>query len=171
LWVAAVLLQTAVPCAAQKQPASLAPVVQPITITAERLVNDGRANTAEFSGNVRVVRGNGRLEADRLTIYYRSTPTSPQTQPLEQSEIQQIVAQGNVRIRSPEITAETQQAVYNQAERTIALSGAGSRVTHAQAVLKAARITFQIDSGILQAQGETNNRVSFVFRGKAPTGD
>jgi lipopolysaccharide export system protein LptA len=137
-----------------------------ITIAADQLVVDREANTAEFAGNVNVTRTDGHLTADRLVVYYRNaareTPKENRSGDLN-SGIDKMVAEGHVRIETPQIVAEAEKAVYRQSDRTIVLSGANARVSSGNNSVAGSSITLYIDKESISVVGDAHQRVEAIL--------
>ena len=84
---------------------------QPIAITADSTTADMRAETATYSGNVRVMQGNLILRSDTLSIK------------VARGSIEHIEANGSVILSSPQGQATGSTAVYDISERVVKLSG------------------------------------------------
>lgn len=84
---------------------------QPISITADSTTADMRAETATYSGNVRVMQGNLILRSDSLAIK------------VSRGTIEHIEAKGGVILTSPQGQATGSTAVYSISERVVKLSG------------------------------------------------
>ncbi|MFZ0611251.1 MAG: lipopolysaccharide transport periplasmic protein LptA [Desulfobacterales bacterium] len=136
---------------------------QPITITADQLVSDDTSKTAEFSGNVKVVRGEYTLTADRLVVSYKKGEPAAAPNSMGRTNIREVAAEGNVRIFSTELTAAAQRAVYDAGERTLVLSGDASTVTSGAASVSGARITLFLDTARFEVSGGPAERVRGVF--------
>lgn len=147
--------------AAQARDSSPAP--QPITITADELVSDDTSKTAEFSGNVKVVRGEYTLTADRLVVSYKDGGPAAAPKSMGRANIREVVAEGRVRIFSTELTAAAQRAVYDAGERTLVLSGDASKVTSGAASVSGSQIILFLDSARFEVSGGPAERVRGVF--------
>ncbi len=90
------------------------PKKSPIRIQSEQLVAEKAADTAEFSGAVRVEGDGYTISADHLTIHFRpgTAGGNPLTGTISAKEISRIAARGQVRIRTDALTASAEQAVY-----------------------------------------------------------
>ena len=134
-----------------------------ITVTADRLVSDREAKTATFTGRVKVVRGNSTIEADRLTVLYAgNAPRSDAGLP-GRSAIEWVVAEGNVRIRSENLTATTPKAVYNRSSQTIELLGAGTRVISGGNSISGRQIVLHLEGEQLTVSSSQDSRVKAVI--------
>ncbi|MFZ0243934.1 MAG: lipopolysaccharide transport periplasmic protein LptA [Desulfobacterales bacterium] len=134
-----------------------------ITITADQLVSDDASKTAEFSGNVKVVRGAYTLTTDRLVVSYQGGERAATANSVGRANIREVVAEGNVRIFSTDLTAAAQRAVYDAGQRTLVLSGEASTVTSGAASVSGTRITLFLDTARFEVSGSPAERVKGVF--------
>ncbi|MGW8185843.1 MAG: lipopolysaccharide transport periplasmic protein LptA [Desulfobacterales bacterium] len=136
----------------------------PVTITADELVSDDTTKTAEFIGNVKVVRGNYTLTADRLKVHYQRSdrPSSPKT--VGRANIREIVADGHVRIVSTDLSATAEHAAYDAQNHMLELSGEKSTVTSSGGTVSGSKITFFLDTHQFQVIGGPENRVKAVIK-------
>lgn len=137
-----------------------------ITVAADQLIVDRSANTAEFVGNVKVTRSDGYLTADRLVVYYRnnSTATPNENRSVNlHSGIDKMVAEGHVRIETPQIVATGERAVYRQENRTIVLSGTNAGIRSGNNSVAGTSITLYIDNDSISVLGDTNRRVEAIL--------
>ena len=137
---------------------------QPVTITADELVSDDTSETAEFIGNVKVVRGDYTLTADRLKVHYRRSDRPSPPKAVGRSNIREIVAEGHVRIISTELTATAERAVYDAQNRMIELSGENSTVAGSGGTVRGSKITLFLDTNQFQVDGDQKSRVKAVFK-------
>jgi lipopolysaccharide export system protein LptA len=135
-----------------------------VTITADKLVSDDTEETAEFVGNVKVVRGDYTLTADRLKVYYRRSERPSTPKAVGRANIREIVAEGQVRIVSTEMTATAERAAYDAQNRMIELSGEDSTVTSGGGTVSGSKITLFLDTDQFQVSGGPKNRVRAVFK-------
>jgi lipopolysaccharide export system protein LptA len=90
------------------------PSRNPVRIQSEQLVAEMGADTAEFSGAVRVEGDGYTVTADYLTIQFRPGTVGGDrpAETITAKEISRITARGQVRIRTDTLTASSEQAVY-----------------------------------------------------------
>ena len=134
-----------------------------ITVTADRLVSDREAKTATFTGRVRVVRGSSTIEADRLTVVYAGNTSRTDAGLPGRSAIERAVAEGNVRIRSEDLTAKTPKAVYSRDSQTIELLGAGTRVISGNNSIAGRQIVLHLEGERLTVSSSGDSRVKAVI--------
>lgn len=137
---------------------------QPITITADELVSDEASETAEFIGNVKVVRGDYTLTADRLKVHYKRSDRPSTPKAVGHANIRDIVAEGHVRIVSSELTASAERAAYDAQTRMLELSGEDSTVAGRGGTVSGSKITLSLDTDQFQVSGGPEKRVRAVFK-------
>lgn len=134
-----------------------------IYISADKLIADNNAQTAEFIGNVSLKRSNGVIMAGRLIVYFESKTENKKVEADRKEMIKKFIARDNVRINSDQIVARAQQAVYSRKDRTIILSGPNTRVIKGNNSLAGTQITLYIDTEDVQVAGGEKQRVEAVF--------
>jgi lipopolysaccharide export system protein LptA len=87
----------------------------PIEITSDRLDFDYKSRRTVFRGNVEVVQGEVHLLSDVLTIDYKQVG--------DKQEIEAVNADGHVTITQGPKKATGTHAVFDQATRTVVLTG------------------------------------------------
>jgi len=117
---------------------------EPITVTADRLEYDYKANIVVYRGEVLATQGDMKLRSDTLTVTFAprdSTPGTPGAAPgppatavpaaapaapnaKSNPKVQEIVAVGNVRIDDGDRWATGGRAVFEQGTRTVVLTEA-----------------------------------------------
>jgi len=134
-----------------------------IHITADRLVTDTQSQHAEFTGNVRVVRGDTVILSDVLKIYYQESAGNDQQIDPGADSIRSIVAEGNVKIDFDQQVATTQRAEWVPEDQTIVLSGPGSIIVSGNNSITGSKITVhQLDNRIT-VEGGADKQVEAVF--------
>jgi len=159
-------LTAAVPAAGdrdQPPPATGEKTPQRIDFSADRLITDRRSHTAEFVGNVKVVRGSAVITADRLLINYDEKRPAADPGGVAKSAVRSAVATGNVRITADNMTAAAQRATYTRDAQTIVLSGNKARVTSGNNSVAGTTITLYIDHEQIAVAGDGGRRVEAVF--------
>lgn len=136
---------------------------QPVTISADRLVSDRQARTATFTGKVKVVRGDSTIEADSLTVFYAEKPPGSGEPVPVRSAVERIVAEGNVRIRSAQLSAHTPKAVYSRPDQTIELLGAGTRVVSGSHSISGSKVVLLMEGEQLIVSGSGDKRVEALL--------
>jgi lipopolysaccharide export system protein LptA len=164
LWVSGCFCPAAAELHDGKTGAVSAKPSQPVTITSDELVSDDTSETAEFIGNVKVVRGDYTLTADRLKVHYRRSDRPSTPKAVGRANIREIVAEGHVRIVSSELTATAERAAYDALNRTIELSGEDSTVSGSGGTVIGSKITLSLDTDQFQVFGSPQNRVRAVFK-------
>jgi lipopolysaccharide export system protein LptA len=104
---------------------------EPITVTADNLEYDYKANVVVYRGDVLAVQGDTKVRSDTLTVTFATRDGTPAGAPAPADpaakgnpKLQQIVAVGNVRIDNGSRWATGGRAVFEQGTRTIVLTEA-----------------------------------------------
>jgi len=134
----------------------------PIHIMADQLVSDTQNRSAEFSGNVKVLQGQTTITANRLILIYGKGDLSETRTGTD--SIERIEAEGKVRIEMDGRVAESERAVYRTDDRTLVLSGQGSKVTSGKDVIESSKITFYRDTGNVKMEGDQSGQVKAIIR-------
>lgn len=116
----------------------------PIKITADKLVTDSKAQTAEFTGNVTATQGDTKITADRLILHYGGQGDGQGKQVA--NDIKQIEAVGQVRILFDNRVAVSDKAVYTTEDRKLILRGPGSMIKDGQDEISGGEIIFERDT-------------------------
>jgi lipopolysaccharide export system protein LptA len=127
----------------------------PVNISSDRLEADDQAHILVFSGNAVAVQGDVTVHADRLTIKYSG----------EQREIQQMTAEGHVRIVQGTRVATGDKATLYQADERIVLTGS-PKVTDGDNSVRGEEITIFLNDKRSVVTGGTGGRVNAVFTPK-----
>ena len=135
----------------------------PVTFSADELIGDESSKSAEFIGNVKVVRGEYTLTSDRLKIFFDELKKKANGNNYSRGKIKEIIAVGNVRILSNELTASADRAIYDRITRTLVLSGKSTEVNRNGQSVKGEQITVFIDTERIEVTGNSVNRVKGVF--------
>ena len=85
---------------------------QPVNITSDRMVADNRNRTVNFLGNVVAKREDMIMFSDQLSAVYT-----------EQSNIEKIIARGNVKINQTNRTATCEEATFFQLRQQVVMTG------------------------------------------------
>jgi lipopolysaccharide export system protein LptA len=138
---------------------------QRIHITADRLVVETTANTAEFIGNVNASQEDTRITCDRLKIYYKeaSGTEEEQTLPTQTAALKKLLADGNVIIRLDDKVAVTDQAVYLTDTEVLILTGPGSKITSNNNSVSGDKITLHRLDNRMEVDGSTDKRVEAIL--------
>jgi lipopolysaccharide transport protein LptA len=134
-----------------------------IYISADKLVTDNNAKSAEFTGNVKATRGDTVITADRLKIFYITNKKMEQRVAGEEA-IQKIIATGTVTIRFGDVLATTRRAIYTKKTRTIVLTGANSWIGDGKNSVEGSTITLYMDDKRISASSGKSQRVKAVFQ-------
>jgi lipopolysaccharide export system protein LptA len=131
----------------------------PIEISADRLVADNAARSADFRGNVTAVQGETEITADRLVLFFSESGNTGESPNMVNGAIERMEAYGQVRIVFDNKVAVSDQAVYIVNERKLVLEGPGSRVTSGKDQVEGSKITFYRNDGRIALEGSADQRV------------
>jgi len=147
---------------------------QPIEITARqtiiRTVPGGTETT--FEGNVKVLQGDLKLTCERLTLVHdkkdgNKTPENRLKKLPKQlqaaSEIKSITASGNVRLDQGDRTARADKALFDNAKRTITLTGGPPRLWQGRDTVVAETIVIYLDEKRSEFKGGENGGIKAII--------
>jgi lipopolysaccharide export system protein LptA len=96
---------------------------EPITVTADALEYDYKANVVVYRGDVVATQGDVKVRSDKLTVTLAAERSTSAADPSKSSpRLQQIVAVGSVRIDNGTRWATGGRAVFEQGTRTLVLT-------------------------------------------------
>ena len=98
---------------------------EPVTVTADRLEYDYKANVVVYRGDVIAIQGDTKLRSDILTVTLAPADKSdgaPDAPGKGGQRLQEVVAVGNVRIDNGTRWATGGRAVFEQGNRTFVLT-------------------------------------------------
>jgi lipopolysaccharide export system protein LptA len=126
---------------------------EPIEITSDRLDFDYKGRRTVFRGNVEVVQGDVHLQSDTLTVDY--------SQVGDKQEIRAVNADGHVTITQGPKKATGTHAVFDQASRTVVLTG-NAVLEEGSNQVNGDKIVVHPDESRMEVIGE-NRRVKVVL--------
>lgn len=121
-----------------------------INVVAEYFEQDEKKGIIVFIGNVKITRENGYLNADKVTVY----------RDVETDDVIKTVAEGNVDMKDGDLLATCENAVLNEADDTIELTGSVV-VTQKEDIVEAPYITYNRKTGIRKGKGNDKELVQF----------
>lgn len=116
----------------------------PIDYSADFLDYQERQNILVLTGNVDVIQGDARLQANKLTLYLSGQ--SGGSQSLESGDIEKILAEGNVHYVRTGQTARGDQAIYETKIDTVTFTG-NVVVANADNITRGDVLVMEISSG------------------------
>jgi lipopolysaccharide export system protein LptA len=122
----------------------------PIDVVSDELHMDQNVNTAIFTGNVQVEHGDMQLNSAKVVVEYGRVEGS--TNP---NEIIRVTATGDVRMKNPTETAESDEAVYTLADRQVVMTG-NVVVTQGATKVAGERMVVNLDDGTAVMQGRVH---------------
>ena len=120
----------------------------PVSVLADKLAVNNADGSAVFSGNVSVVQGEMTLSAAEVKVKYGA----------EQSEIEELLASGGVKITNLGDEATASEAVYAIASGMIVLTG-DVKLTQGPSSMAGQKLTINLKDG----SGIMEGRVTTVF--------
>ena len=126
---------------------------QPITVKSDHLASDTTNRTATFSGRVIAQQGDLTIVCDQLLIRYA----------VKGSDVDEVVASGNVRISQGERLAFAGRAVYDNAAGVIRLEDK-PRILRGEDTINRALITYYVNESKSDVTGGPGERVEAVIR-------
>ncbi|MEJ5226880.1 lipopolysaccharide transport periplasmic protein LptA [Thermodesulfovibrio sp.] len=107
---------------------------EPIIITSQSLINDNRAKTATFEGNVVAKRGDATLLANKMIVYYEDEQKG--------GNIKLIEAIGNIKLIRGDRTITSHKAIYYpEPEERVVFTGE-PRATDGKNLVTGEKITY-----------------------------
>ena len=131
---------------AQQQPRG------PVKVSADRLEADDKAQLMIFSGNAVAIQDDVTVHGDRLTVKYAGA----------KRDIQQVIAEGSVRIVQGTRVATGAKAVLYRAEDRIVLTGS-PKVSDGDNFVQGQEITLYLNDKRSVVTGGAGGRVNAVF--------
>ncbi len=107
--------------AAQDKSTSAEQKTKAIKISADKSEINPSESSMEYSGNVNISVGPTVITADNVQIFFKKATDSKLSQDPE--SVKKVIADGNVRIVTENLTATCREAVYDAEAKTLVLSG------------------------------------------------
>lgn len=141
--------------------AAAAPVVNPqnkgpVEVSADRLEFNDDAKLLVFTGNAVATQNDVTIHGDRLTVKYVG----------ENREIEQVVAEGDVRIIQADRIATGAKAILFRADGRVVLTG-NPKVTQGDNFVQGQEITIFLNDKRSVVSGGSGGRVNAVFTPRA----
>lgn len=124
----------------------------PVEVSSDRMEADDQAQTLIFAGNAVASQDDVTIYGDRLTVKYRG----------EKREIEQVIAEGAVRIVQGERVATGEKAVLYHLEERIVMTGSPV-VRDGENFVKGQKITIYLNDKRSVVTGGSGGRVNAVF--------
>ncbi len=112
----------------------------PIDVDAKAIDVLDANGKAVFSGDVRIIQGTMKLNADSVTVFYSRSKKGGDP------AIERLDAQNNVKLVTPTESATGRTGIYDVAQKTITLVG-GVTLTRGENVLHGQRLSIDLESG------------------------
>jgi len=141
---------------------------EPIQIVSDKMEAFQATRMVVFSGNAVAQQGDVRIQADRLSIYYKNSgaqsekvgPDAEQT-----GDLEKIVASGHVVITQKDVLATGNEAVYYQDTARFVMTG-NPVLRQEKSVIKGCRVIIQVDENrgkVEQCADENSGRVTAII--------
>lgn len=124
----------------------------PVEVTADRLEADDQAQTLVFVGNAVATQDDVTIHGNRLTVKYTG----------EKREIEQVIAEGAVRINQGTRVATGERAVLYHLEERIVLTGS-PEVRDGDNSVEGQEITIYLNDKRSVVSGGAGGRVKAIF--------
>ena len=134
-----------------------------IRITADKLVAELDVSEIEFIGNVRTTSDDAVITSDRLKIIYDPKRLKNESDTTQKESIEKIIANGNVRILTDNIIAETDRAEYSMKSEILVLQGEQSSVTQGGYSITGSKFTLRRTEGKLTVESSKEHRVKAIL--------
>ena len=100
----------------------------PTNIQADNMEYNAASQTVVFSGNVHVTRPDFQLWSKKLTVYLKKSPAAATastggTEGMKAGDVDRLVAEGDVRIKSDDKSGECQKATYYADTEKVVMEG------------------------------------------------
>lgn len=118
----------------------------PIEAIADEMIVNNEKSEAELTGNVVIIQGSTRLNADFVTLIYSESG----------SEVEEMFARGNVFLLSGEDEATSETADYNLARGTLIMTGDAVVMQDGNTV-RSDRAEFDIETGAAVMTGRVRS--------------
>ena len=125
----------------------------PVQVTADSFVIDQTTDKATFTGAVVITRGSMTMWADKAVVNYGNGG---------ESDIDQLDATGNVRIKTTGQEATSNRAVFTPDNSTVRMTG-NVRVNNANGTLSGPELIINLSSNTSTFKGSEGGRVTGVF--------
>lgn len=133
----------------------------PIIIKSNELTADNKGKKAIFTGKVTAKQGDITILSDKLTIHYSD----------KKEDVEQVEAEGNVRIVQQNRTGFASKALYDSKEGRIFLSGGNPKVTQGANTITGETITYYIDEDRSIVTGSPKERVEMTIHPQTRKGN
>lgn len=134
---------------------------EPIQVVSERLDFDYNRRRTVFRGNVEVTQGDIQLVSDILTVDYAQVG--------DQNQMREVTADGHVVITQGARKAAGDRAVYDQASRTLVLTG-NAVLTEGSNQVNGDTIVVYPDESRMEVKGENRRVKVILFPGQGSIG-
>ena len=146
-------------------PAVNQPENGPIHVEADRMESDQANGAVLFVGNVEARQGDMLINAERMTVNYHKDVKTDSLADREGKSIENLKAEGNVKITRPDWVATGDWLEFKSAERKVVLTG-NTRVWQDNNLVTGDRVVLYLDEGksvVEKRAQEEGGRVKAFF--------
>jgi|AntRauTorckE6833_2_1112554.scaffolds.fasta_scaffold139594_1 lipopolysaccharide transport protein LptA len=129
-----------------------------VNITSDSMKLYSDKNMTVFKGNVKAVQNKTVITADSLTVFHKKTEDDT-----SENSFEKIEASGNVEIKMEDKYAKSENAVYLANEQKLILTGNRPVIVDGKNKITGDKITYFIDTGVMEAEQESDNQVEATF--------
>ncbi len=140
---------------------SFAQEKEKISITSDKLILDHNEKFAEFIGDVKVDYKDTLIFADIVSLAYGQKESLDNI--FDRDSIKEIVATGNVTIKTEKLEAVSEKAVYKPETEFFILSGENSRVIDGDNSIVGAKIIVDMKRENITVERGKKSRVEAIF--------
>ncbi|WP_457622624.1 lipopolysaccharide transport periplasmic protein LptA [Persephonella sp.] len=127
---------------------------EPILIEANELIYNKNENTAVYTGNVTVKKGDLTINADKMVIYLS-----------EEGDVSRIYAEGNVRFKKGNRSGSSKKAEYIKDKNIIVLIDK-AKLIQDKNIIEGDEITYHLDTEVAEVKGKDNKVRTVIFPDK-----
>jgi lipopolysaccharide transport protein LptA len=132
-----------------------------IRITSDKLNADMDAGEIEFVGNVKATQADAVITSDRLKIFY---DPENNTRDIKNVTIEKIIANGNVKIVTDNVVAETDRAEYTIKSKVLVLLGEKSSVSQGGHLVTGTKFTLHRSEGKLTVESSGEKQIKAILQ-------
>ncbi|MEN6319019.1 MAG: lipopolysaccharide transport periplasmic protein LptA [Syntrophaceae bacterium] len=135
---------------------------QPIEIVSDRLDAYNEKKMVVFSGNAVATQGDKIIKSDRLLLYYKKGPQTPEKKGSKDisstGDLEKIEAEGHVIVTQGERTVTGHLATFYQDTQKIIMTG-NAVMREGRNIIRGDRIVVYLDEDRGIVEGDNNSRV------------
>ena len=130
-----------------------------LTVTSNTMIASKDGSMVEFIGNARATRENSIILADSIKIFFNDSKTKKK----DQSNVKEIISQGNVKYTSGENKAFADKAVYTLDSEILVLTGKSPKLLTGKSHVTGKKITLFRKEDRVLVESDDKTRVQAIF--------